>query len=380
MNKLISTFNEQYDSLIESITELNGHFIIRTIDGRFFKFSHESINLLKVLKSNIVVDEHLENKFEFFINNVLLPKGLYQLKGTKKNFLPKSPKLTLHVELFSTSFVTKICGLFMWMFSPFVIYSFVAISLLINIMYFWQHAHVFSYEYILSYTPLEVIFVLFLSIVTSLFHELGHATCCKKLSGRAGDIGFGMNFFIPVFYANVSNIHILSSNQKAAVAISGIYFQLMLSTSLIFLIPTFPEIEKYIVLNLIGIFLNSIPFFRNDGYWLLNDLLNKEDLLKETLIRFKSFKRIQTIHTIYGLLIVMFFTVSILIMFNFSINTGPSIIIEIMNQQHFYFSSYLKAALIALHYLVITISLWLLLSNICKKLTKKFPPTQIKKA
>lgn len=378
MNKLISTFNEQYDSLIESVTELNGNFIIRTVDDRFFKFGIESIDLLNALKSNIAVDEHLENKLELFINNVLLPKGLYQLQGTKKNYLPKKPKLTLHVELFSSSFVTKICSFFMWMFTPFVVCSFVISSLLINIRYFGQHSYVFSYEYIFSYTPSEIIFVLCLSIITSLFHELGHATCCKKLSERAGDIGFGVNLFIPVFYANVSNVHLLSSNQKAAIAISGVYFQLILATSLIFLIPIFPEIEKYIVLNLIGMLFNSIPFFRNDGYWLLNDLLKKEDLLKETIIRLKSFKNIQTIHVIYGTLIIIFFTVAILLMFNFAINKGPSIITEIVNHQSRNFSFYLKAVLVAFHYIVITISVWMLLNSIYKKITQKLKLTTTK--
>lgn len=374
MIKQISIFNAQFESLVESINEADGKYVIRTHDDRFFLFGENSVSLLNRLETATAneIEEDEEQRLAHFIEKVLLPKGIYQTKGARVTYKPKKPTLSLHFEILNASMVNQLCKGLVWLFIPLVVLSVGLISLVAHVSYFTSHLHVFSYEYILSYTPIELATILVLSLITSFFHELGHASCCKRLSGKAGGIGFGMNFFIPVFYANVSNLHILPKSKKAAIAISGIYLQFAVATLFILLEPYFPAVEKYLVLNLIGICFNLIPFFRNDGYWLLNDLSKKDDLLSETFSRMKRLDNIEVIHVIYALLLVTFFAVSFALMANFSLFRGPDIIEQLLNQSIYSFSAYLKGGLVLLHYLVIAISLFLLIRHVGNLIILKF--------
>lgn len=357
MNKLICAFNEQYESLVDSISQVDNEFIVRTVDARFFRLSEASARLLNILEAqtdNNKTDTPPELKL--FLEQVLLDKGIYRSKGSSRRFQAKQPSLFSHYELFSALFTNKLTLAFTWLFNPFVLFLMLATMLSVNYVFFSNHLHFFSYDYFLTYSASEVLLLFLLSIVASVLHELGHASCCKYLAGKTGGIGIGVNFFIPVFYANVTDIHTLPAAKKPLVALSGIYLQMIFATGIIFLSPVLPEVNKYLLFNLFAITFNLIPFFRNDGYWFLNDSLRKEDLLKETLHKLIHLDNVRLIHILYGLLLAIFFFAVTAFVVNFAFYRGPQMLTEVFAEPDFDFSAMFKAGLIALHYIVIITS------------------------
>ena len=51
-----------------------------------------------------------------------------------------------------------------------------------------------------------VVGLLVFMVVSSLFHELGHASACKHFGIRHGGIGFGLSLNFPVLYTDVTEV------------------------------------------------------------------------------------------------------------------------------------------------------------------------------
>ena len=127
---------------------------------------------------------------------------------------------------------------------------------------------------------LAIMILVITMLLSSLFHEIGHASACCYFGEKAKSIGLGLYLNFPVFYTDVSDIWKLSRGKRMVVNFAGTYFQL------IFLIPciaiyllTGNQIVKYLIytINLNFIFILN-PFFRFDGYWIMSDLIGIPNL------------------------------------------------------------------------------------------------------
>lgn len=121
-------------------------------------------------------------------------------------------------------------------------------------------------------------------LVSILFHELGHLAACRRWNCAHGPLGFGLYFFNPVFYVDVTAAWRLKRYQRAVVDIGGVYIQLLfvpVSLLLFWLThnPTYLMIIAIIDLLLLG---NFEPFMKLDGYWLLSDLTGIPNLHTRT--------------------------------------------------------------------------------------------------
>jgi putative peptide zinc metalloprotease protein len=141
-------------------------------------------------------------------------------------------------------------------------------------------------------------------ILSGIFHELGHASATYNFGGEHSGIGIGFYLFTPVMYADVSSAWKFDVGKRIIVNLAGIYFELLLGTTLI-LISFLLGIKALLIIPsiiLIKTLFNLNPFFRTDGYWVLSDLLRtpnlrttSNDLLKkivakklETVLRAKD--------------------------------------------------------------------------------------------
>lgn len=117
-------------------------------------------------------------------------------------------------------------------------------------------------------------------LLSSFFHELGHASGCKYFKIKHGGIGFGLYLNFPVLYTDVTEIWKLERHQRYIVNIAGVYFQSFgLFTLLITYILTDNEIIKYLILIMnFGFLITLNPFFKFDGYWIASDLLGVPNL------------------------------------------------------------------------------------------------------
>lgn len=121
-------------------------------------------------------------------------------------------------------------------------------------------------------------------LVSIFFHELGHLAACHRWGAPHGPLGFGLYFFNPVFYVDVTAAWRLNRYQRAVVDAGGIYIQLLFAPLCLLLFwatqdPTYLLAIMVIDMILIG---NLEPFMKLDGYWLLSDLTGVPNLHART--------------------------------------------------------------------------------------------------
>lgn len=121
------------------------------------------------------------------------------------------------------------------------------------------------------------------SYVSILFHEFGHASALAYYEKKPGGIGVGLYlYFIPVFFADVSEAWKLDTGQRFRVNISGIYFQyLFVLIATLVLYFTVSNLVAWFLFftGLISMISQFNPLIRLDGYWIISDLLKIEDLM-----------------------------------------------------------------------------------------------------
>jgi putative peptide zinc metalloprotease protein len=135
-------------------------------------------------------------------------------------------------------------------------------------------------------------------IAVTLFHELGHASACRRFECPHGDIGFALYFIYPAFYTDVTKVWRLTRLKRAVVDVGGIYFQAILFVALtiyVMLTHDLFALRLLWAMNLM-MFFTLNPIFKMDGYWLLSDLSGLSNLhrqMRDTLVRVigKLFRR-----------------------------------------------------------------------------------------
>lgn len=186
--------------------------------------------------------------------------------------------------LFRKEIVTNISSLLGFLFYKSIFIVLFIISLITNI-YFFVYLQYNQKNPHLSIFDLWILFCL--SCVFILLHEFGHATASYHFKMPAKDIGFGFYLIFPVFYTDVTRIWLLPKTKRITVNLGGIYFQLLSNVVLIIAYCfTFDhnvrDILVYFILsNLMVTVYSSIPFFRNDGYWIYSDLFDIKNLLEK---------------------------------------------------------------------------------------------------
>lgn len=99
-------------------------------------------------------------------------------------------------------------------------------------------------------------------LLSSFFHELGHASACKYFGLHHGGIGFGLYLNFPVLYTDVTEVWKLNRMQRCVVNIAGVYFQsYWLLALLIAFLLTNNDMLRYLILTMNLSFLMTLnPF------------------------------------------------------------------------------------------------------------------------
>lgn len=138
--------------------------------------------------------------------------------------------------------------------------------------------HFFSLEGVLWYG-------LALAAVKSI-HELGHAFEAKRQGCRVASIGLAFLVMMPVLYTDTTDAWRLTSRRaRLRIAIAGVRMELyiaMLATFLWNLLPDGPlrSVAFFLATTswIASLLVNTSPFMRFDGYYVLSDLLGVENL------------------------------------------------------------------------------------------------------
>jgi putative peptide zinc metalloprotease protein len=135
---------------------------------------------------------------------------------------------------------------------------------------------------------LMFIAVLFTVIV---FHENGHGLTCKRYGGEVHELGFMLIYFMPAFYANVSDAWIFDSKAaKLWVTFAGAFVELIICSiaSFVWYFSTpgyFVHDLAFtfmLVAGLSSILVNMNPLIKLDGYFALVDYLEVPNLSEDS--------------------------------------------------------------------------------------------------
>ena len=142
--------------------------------------------------------------------------------------------------------------------------------------------HSFSYLFSLQGLVLFAITV----FCTKVFHELGHAYTAVRYGVKVPSMGVALLVLWPVLYTDTSEAWKLSSRrQRLAIAVAGITAELILAVFATLVWSFLPDGELrsavFIVATttwVITLLINVNPMMRFDGYYLLSDLLEIQNL------------------------------------------------------------------------------------------------------
>jgi putative peptide zinc metalloprotease protein len=131
--------------------------------------------------------------------------------------------------------------------------------------------------------------VIFLSVlfIVIIFHENGHGLTCKRYGGEVHEVGFMLIYFMPAFYANVSDAWTFQSKAaKLWVTFAGAFVELIICSIASFV--WFFSAPGYLthdvaftfmlVAGLSSILVNMNPLIKLDGYFALIDYLEVPNL------------------------------------------------------------------------------------------------------
>jgi len=128
--------------------------------------------------------------------------------------------------------------------------------------------------------PADLLIVAGLTIVSSMFHECGHAAGCRYGGARPGRIGVGIYLVWPAFFTNVTDSYRLSRGGRLRTDLGGVYFNLIFILALagIYEATSSELLLLVIAATHLEMLEQLLPFIRFDGYFILSDIVGVPDL------------------------------------------------------------------------------------------------------
>jgi len=136
------------------------------------------------------------------------------------------------------------------------------------------------------YSPTGIAWLVAALLLTKTAHELGHAWMAKRYGLRVPTMGVAFLVFWPVLYTDTTEAWRLTKRkQRLAISVAGIAAEFMIAVVALLLwnlMPDGPARSAVFIIAtaswLITVLVNSNPFVRFDGYYLLADYLDIPNL------------------------------------------------------------------------------------------------------
>lgn len=127
-------------------------------------------------------------------------------------------------------------------------------------------------------------------VLTRFIHELGHAVVCKRVGASCQDAGFLVSFGMLCPYVDITDAwKIGSKHHRIAIALAGIYTECVLaSAAALIWLSTHPgwiheaALQTLLVCTATTVLFNANPLMKYDGYFVLCDLLNTQNLREKS--------------------------------------------------------------------------------------------------
>lgn len=314
---------------VEDVLQIGAHIEVKPFDeNSFLLINNDTEKYLKINESYYKIIEQIDGdksvKDIISVFNKDNPKPITEqdailiLKKLDKiglfsesEFLPEKKKLPDYISLgfifFPKNWVGKIVPYLKFLFNKKVVLFSVLFCATFLVYLFYN-----SFSSNQTFNFLQILpFYFMVSFVATMFHELGHATATHFYKAKHGGIGFGFYlYFMPVFFADVTDIWRLDKWKRIVVNASGVYFEVLFCGILAVLSFYFGNTTLLAIVSILSLktLYNLLPYFRTDGYWILSDYLNQPSLLatsfkkakKLVLLKFKNFIGRDYFLAVYG--------------------------------------------------------------------------------
>ena len=199
--------------------------------------------------------------------------------------------------------------------------------------------------------PLNSIFIMIIGYISLVIHEFGHASAAYKYKINVGKIGIGMYFLCPVMYIDMTSAWRLASKQRVLIDFGGMYFQALTAIPLT-IIGMISKNNLFYVCSIYVLAMsiyNLLPFLKLDGYWLLCDYFelnnlsqnafktirdqigNKNDKLTKKKKVYYIFSLIYSISIIFMFCIGIIYFIITIRNWDYVIETGKEFIFALQN-------------------------------------------------
>lgn len=204
------------------------------------------------------------------VDNILMPK----IQTIKEQ---SSPFIYQH-SLLNKKQICKIASPLSVLFNKFFMGNAMLVFMALDLNFFISSKNVSIFDEQTGLWSLLLLMVLI--VLSSAFHELGHASACWHCGVEHEGIGLGLYINFPVLYTDVTDIWRLPRKKRCLVNFAGIYFQCIILILLILLYETTHYfLIRYLILIInFGFLITLNPFFKFDGYWIVSDIIGVSNL------------------------------------------------------------------------------------------------------
>jgi putative peptide zinc metalloprotease protein len=219
---------------------------------------------------------------KFLVEKKLRPLGvLAAADGTTPRLKKADPMLALNLRtgVIPERTVRAITTVFYPLFFPPVVVAVLVAFATLDAWLFFVHG-VSQSARELIYQPLLFLMVFGLIILSTAFHEFGHATACRYGGATPGVIGVGIYLVYPAFFSDVTDAYRLDRVGRVRTDLGGIYFNIIfcLLAAGAYFYTGFEPLLSVIVIQHFEIVHQLLPFLRLDGYYVVADLTGVPDL------------------------------------------------------------------------------------------------------
>ena len=119
-----------------------------------------------------------------------------------------------------------------------------------------------------------------LILLSSVFHECGHAAACRYGGARPGRIGMGIYLIWPAFFTDVTDSYRLSKAGRLRTDLGGMYFDAVfaLAAAAAYFSTGYEPLLLLVVIEQTMMLEQFVPWMRFDGYYIVSDLIGVADL------------------------------------------------------------------------------------------------------
>lgn len=139
-----------------------------------------------------------------------------------------------------------------------------------------------------------------LTLFVTAIHEFGHGLTCKHYGGEVHQMGFMLMYFMPSFYTDCTDMCMFDRSRKRVWTImAGIWIELVtcaVATFVWYLLPPGSFLgdlayKTLLLTGVSGVFININPLMKLDGYFVLSQYLEMDNLREDSFDYLKAWLR-----------------------------------------------------------------------------------------